>query len=243
MSSLTVGRVFGRKHLPKTIFIILLVSLFIWLGFWQLDRRQWRLGLNAELAAQLAKPPALINNVTDFTTLLTMTDRKVTASGSFDYSEQVVLKNRNSELNGPGVHLIAPYRLTNSEQAILVDRGWISTADWTNGDYEQYDESFDQINGIVQQYDKPARNATAVTTEQSELFRLTFEQLQSQIEYELLPIIIQQTDVTPNLNARPYREPQAVELSEGNHLSYAVQWFSFAIIFGGGYLYYLRRES
>ncbi len=243
MASLRFNTFFGRKNIAKTLLISGLVCLFIWLGVWQLNRRQWRIAQNEALAAQLAQPPILLNENSDPDALLAMTDRKISAKGHFDYAGQVVLRNRNSDLNGPGVHLVAPYRLNNSEQVVLVDRGWLSSAEWADGDFDQYDETFASIEGIVEQYEQPARNSAENSAAQSELFRLTYDQMQSQIDGQLVPIVIRQTDPNSDPNARPLREPFNVDLSEGSHLSYAVQWFSFAIIFGAGYLFYLRREA
>jgi len=41
----------------------------------------------------------------------------------------------------------------------------------------------------------------------------------------------------------PYRSEPNLTLSEGPHLGYAVQWFSFALILLVGYPIYVRRES
>ncbi len=40
----------------------------------------------------------------------------------------------------------------------------------------------------------------------------------------------------------PYREQLNVELSEGPHMGYAIQWFIFAAIMALGYPYLAYRE-
>ncbi|MBE2199665.1 MAG: hypothetical protein IAE79_13705, partial [Anaerolinea sp.] len=41
----------------------------------------------------------------------------------------------------------------------------------------------------------------------------------------------------------PYRAIPEVDLSEGSHLSYAVQWLLFSLILGGGYVYYVIKDG
>lgn len=239
-----LGLLFGRKHILKTIFILCLAVLFSQLGFWQLDRLQWRRGLNTQLAIQYAQPPTRLNNLTNPDDLLTMSDQQISATGHFDYSAQIILKNQGGD-TGPGVHLVAPFVLDQTNQAILVDRGWIPTKAWSAGDYAQYDEAFTEISGVVRQYQQPARNATTVESDPNatELFRLTYQDRQTQTAYELLPATLYQTPTSDDVTTLPLRQPQQVELSEGNHLAYAGQWFIFAIIFTGGYLYYLKKQG
>ena len=246
MGSLSVGVLFGRNHILKTLLIVGLVVLFIWLGVWQLNRQEWRNNLNAEQAARLAQPPALINDLDNYDQLLDMVDQQVAVRGQFDYSEQIVLKNQNNDVVGPGVHLVAPFVLEGSDDAILVDRGWISTSEWQAGEYAQYDEALTELAGVVMLFQQPGRNAGAensAETTSNELFRLVQEPMQARSSHELLPIVFRQTGDESNLTDRPWRESWAVELSPGNHLSYAVQWFSFALIFGIGYLFWLDRQN
>ena len=232
-----LGKLFGRKYLPKTLFILAAAAVCVWLGFWQLDRLEWRRGLNAATRTQLDQPPVNLNTLDDPSALRDMTDRAIVASGDFDFSEQIILKNQNSQATGPGVHLVAPYVL-DGNRAVLVDRGWIPVAAAQIDALEPFDEQPTMVEGVVQQFS--TRDATLVN---GEVFTLNFDQLQAVSQYELLPIVLLQTAEVDDINARPYRTPYRVDLSEGSHLGYAVQWFSFATIFVVGYLFYVRREE
>lgn len=235
-TQLTLTTFFGRKNILKTITIVGLVCLLTWLGLWQLDRLEWRRAQNTELATRLAQPPALLNDVVDPASLLELTDQRFRSVGQFQSAEQVVLRNQNSELLGPGVHLVTPLSLGDG-RAVLVDRGWVPVSD----SYEQFDEEAGEISGVIQPFQTAARNDSGVVAPQDALFRLTLEQMQSQTSEELLPVVLVQSAEIDDLNARPYRSPIEPDLSEGNHLSYALQWFSFAIICTVGYVFYLRR--
>ncbi len=41
----------------------------------------------------------------------------------------------------------------------------------------------------------------------------------------------------------PYRTQPDLDLTEGPHQSYALQWFSFAVILGLGYPFFIRRQE
>ena len=232
---------FGRKHILKTLLVAIFVGLFIRLGIWQMNRLEWRRGINAELAAQLSEPQFLLNEFTKFEQFPDMSDRKVMVQGRFDFDEQIVLRNRNDEVLGPGVHLVAPFVLEGTDQAVMVDRGWISSAEHNTNEFDVFNIQLNEIRGVIQQSENPARDAVITDVAQRELFRLHIPQLQAQSQYELLPIYILQTSEGKDLEARPYQSAHQVDLSEGSHLSYVVQWFSFAIIFIVGYIVYIRR--
>jgi surfeit locus 1 family protein len=66
--------------------------------------------------------------------------------------------------------------------------------------------------------------------------------ISKQLPYPLLSIYIQ-----PNMNEADAEPPIAyqpvVELTEGSHFGYALQWFSFAAILFVGYPFYLRKQE
>jgi surfeit locus 1 family protein len=65
--------------------------------------------------------------------------------------------------------------------------------------------------------------------------------ISKQLPYELLPVYVA---AQPALGGQqlPYRAETELDLSEGSHLGYALQWFTFAAILGIGYPFYVRRE-
>src|SRR2546427_175408 len=70
--------------------------------------------------------------------------------------------------------------------------------------------------------------------------------LRDSVPYRLLPFVVQQ--LPPS--TRPYHPlaPGLIrwptpELSDGPHLSYAIQWFSFAVIIGVGSLALARKRA
>jgi surfeit locus 1 family protein len=71
---------------------------------------------------------------------------------------------------------------------------------------------------------------------------LDVENMSAQFPYPILDVYIQPTmesgDVTPPI---PY-QPE-IELTEGPHFGYALQWFTFATILFVGYPFYLRKQD
>jgi len=41
----------------------------------------------------------------------------------------------------------------------------------------------------------------------------------------------------------PYRSAPDLELTEGPHMGYAIQWFTFAVLLLGGYPVFVNREE
>ena len=51
-----------------------------------------------------------------------------------------------------------------------------------------------------------------------------------------------QPNVDPNDVTPPVPYQPAIELSEGPHQGYALQWFTFATILVAGYPFYLKKQ-
>jgi surfeit locus 1 family protein len=64
--------------------------------------------------------------------------------------------------------------------------------------------------------------------------------IQQQVNAPLLPIFIEQFP-NPAATSPPFRQDN-IDLSEGPHLGYALQWFSFAVILGVLYAVFVRQE-
>ena len=228
---------FGRKHILKTFLILFLLAIFIWLGFWQLNRRRQRLAANVLYQTQIELPPFLLNSFDSAESLPTMKDQRVRVRGQFDFSLQKILKNQLLN-EGPGVALIAPFVLEGTNQAILVNRGWIEQSKINSADLSSYDEPLTEIEGTIQLPDR-VRGSDMTS---AELFAIELPSLDALMPYDLFPVYVQQSPLSyDTATTRPLRTLPDYDLSEGPHLGYAVQWFSFAIIFLVGYISYLKR--
>jgi len=66
--------------------------------------------------------------------------------------------------------------------------------------------------------------------------------IQDQSGLKLLPVYILQAP-EPAWVEMPYRSLPEIEISEGPHFGYAMQWFTFAAILGLGYPFFVRRQT
>src|SRR5215217_2504887 len=127
-------RMLNRKWLLTTILVIAAAAVMVRLGIWQLDRLAQRRAFNARVLAQIDQPVLDLSGEALGADLANMEYRKVKVTGEYDFSQEVAL--RNQAMNGQwGVHLITPLRIAGTDQAVLVDRGWIPGEDFTSGNW------------------------------------------------------------------------------------------------------------
>jgi surfeit locus 1 family protein len=241
----------ARQLWWSALIVLAGMAIMIRLGFWQLDRLAERRASNAELVHQLALPPlslagdALPVELKAGADLTALKNRSASARGTYDFSHQVVLKLQSWQ-GQPGAHLITPLLIEGSSRAVLVDRGWVPYAEATPQALPQFDEPGPvTVTGRIQlSQPLPAASARPASL-QSEWYRLDIAAVQAHMPYQLLPVYIQQSPPPgPGGNAQlPYRVEPVFDLSDGPHLSYAIQWYSFALIFGGGYVTYVYKNA
>jgi len=235
---------FSRQWWLATLLVLVAMGVMIRLGFWQLDRLDQRRARNAEITQKLSLPPLPLSDKNSLPNdLAQLKDRRVMATGEFDFSNQVALKLQNWE-GAPGSYLITPLILEDSQQAVLVSRGWIPEEEASPEQWSQFDEPGPvTVTGFVILSEALPQNVEdTVGTPQREWFRVDIEAIQSQLPYEILPVYIQQSPPDSDNTTLPYRVEPNVELTDGPHLSYAIQWFIFALILGGGYIKFVSKE-
>ena len=235
---------FGRPWLWSTLVVIAGMLFLGRLGVWQLDRLDQRRAANALLEQQFNSQQIDLNEGLPSGSPEDLVDRRAVVNGRFDYSEQIILKEQS--FNGrPGVHLITPLIVEGQDQAILVDRGWIPAADADQGELAQYDEAAERpIAGVLKASQTLSRDRETIIEEnQTEWYRIDIEAIQSLSSLDLLPVYIIQSPTEENSPTPPIREEPELDLSEGSHFGYAVQWFLFAVTLGVGYVRYVSLHA
>jgi surfeit locus 1 family protein len=192
-----------RREIIAGVVAILVAAGCVRLGIWQLDRLSQRKVRNAALAARLALPPLEVraHMVAD-----SARQRRVTAHGVYDFSAERSWPGRSFD-GTPGVAVITPLRLADGA-AVLVDRGWVPSPDAFHVDHDKYREpDTAAVTGIAL---VPPRGRGDVDPA------------------GFLPFIVQ-VESPEAARGLPRRWP-APAMDNGPHLSYALQWFSFALI-------------
>jgi surfeit locus 1 family protein len=204
--------------------LMLVAAVFLRLGFWQLERRAERRAANAAALAAREKPALRLGAGADWSAG-ELGDRWVEATGVYDRAEEIVLRGQSYE-GAPGVVLVTPLRLTNSDSAVLVVRGFVPSPDAVRVDVDSLVEPGTvRVRGLAAAIasggGQPVRHAAGTTWA-----RLDLAALRQRLPYPVLPTVIRQTpdSTVPRLPRR--LEPPA--LSEGPHLNSAIQWFLFA---------------
>lgn len=220
--------------------------LCVRLGIWQLDRLEQRRVFNRQVLSMRSMEELNLNlEVPE--DIRSMEWRVVSVRGRYDFENQVALRNQYFQ-NQLGYHLITP--LIFGDEAVMIDRGWIpAEGNESKEDWRKYDQGgLVDIRGQIR-LDQPARllggaSETELTNGQTRRDRwvnVDLNGLAVQIPYPILPVFIQpeaaQADLDPPVPVQP-----EIELSEGPHLGYAVQWFVFAAILLFGYPYYLSKQ-
>lgn len=236
-----IFKIFSKKWILFTIFIGLSMALFIRLGFWQLDRLEQKRSYNATLAARWQQEPFNLSQEQLPADLSELEYRRVTADGYFDYENQLVLKSQVYR-DAVGVALLTPFVMEDN-RAVLVARGWVPL-DRSNPQFwpEMEEPASAPMIGLIRPSETlpNGEQSTPPANAQSEWFRIDIPAIQAQMPYQLEPVWIQQLpEVARPVDQLPVRE-EPMALDDSTHLSYAVQWFSFAVIAGFGYIMFVR---
>jgi len=239
----------SREWFLTTIIVILGAGLCIRLGFWQLDRLEQRKAFNNHVEAMWNAP--VINLPEDIVfPLKEMEYRSVVAKGEYDLESQVALRNQYWE-DRYGYHLLTPL-LIGEGVAVLVDRGWIPAEGNDNPDqWRKYDSSVNAtVSGIIrlgrEKPDVGGRPDPTLGPDQQGLDywnNVNLPRLQQQVPYELLEVYIQLDPVETIDPGKPIPFQPDIELTEGPHLGYAGQWFTFSLILLTGYPYFIHKRE
>jgi surfeit locus 1 family protein len=239
-------KIFQRRWLIPTFLVLAGTALCVRLGLWQLDRLEQRRAFNAQFEAARSQPVLDLNQSVP-EDLTAMEWRPVRVQGEYDLENQVALRNQYYG-NKYGYHLLTPLRFEGS--AVLVDRGWIpAEGNSSPADWRSYDETGTvEISGQIRSgqtkpsfggvADPPVENGTRLDVWNN----ADVERMADQMPYPILPVFVQ-----PDLDAEDTQPPipfqPVIELTEGPHFGYALQWFTFATILFFGYPFYVRKQE
>jgi cytochrome oxidase assembly protein ShyY1 len=237
------------KWVAGHVLAVVLVVLFVNLGLWQLQRLDEKRERNAAIAAQSSAPAQPLDDVVGPEAAPSEVDqlvyRRASARGTWDADASVLVRSRS--LGGrPGFHVLTPL-VTGDGAALIVNRGFAPlTADPEEAlAATRPRPGTVEVNGVLlagQQREGigPTDPAEGVLTQ---IARVDLARLQQQYGAPLYPMYLQLTEQAPApAGDLPVVLPEP-EQDEGNHLSYAVQWFAFAAIGAGGWPVLLRHTA
>lgn len=234
-----------RQWLALAIGVVT-AAVCVRLGIWQLDRREQRAEHNASVKANAEAAPVPLPR-------LAMPDeslryRRVVVRGRWDYHHEIALTGR-SHNGSPGVHIFTPFVPNGIEHAVLVNRGWVYSPDAASVDLDAWHEgdtaTFIGYVDLFPVHDPDVSDPRSTRSPRS-WHRLDTAELTRILPYRLEPyyvVALPDSGVPPSAD-RPARL-ELPALGAGPHLSYAIQWFSFATIalVGAGILAFRDRGA
>jgi surfeit locus 1 family protein len=234
---------FTVRGVIGAIFILAMCALCVRLGFWQLNRLEQRRARNAAIRAATTLPPLRLDSLATTADPKAFAWRRAEASGRYHPAGDMVVRGRSRD-GRPGVHLVSPLVLADG-RVVMVNRGWVPSPDGATADARAM-----RIDGPVH----VSGALLPITAERdgglpiagragadSSWRRVDLAAARARSPGPVIPLVLQQLPSGADAGSPPLAEPLP-ELSEGNHLSYAVQWFSFAGIGVTGLLILVLRR-
>lgn len=239
MGVVAAGRRLWPRWVALAVVVVTLVIAFVNLGYWQLDRLEQRRERNQSVAAHEDSPVLDWDEV--FGPVITESDQwqRVRVTGSFDTERQFVVRYRTQD-GRSGYEVLTPLT-TNDGRHLLVDRGFAA---------RPAGEDFPSVappapTGQVSIVGHVRRNEQgpdqAITPADGQVRLVNSQGVGAALPYPLVDGYLGVIDITPPQSGGlvPVAPPK---LDEGNHLSYAIQWFLFSALAGLGLVVLIRTD-
>ena len=225
------------RWLALAVFLVLLALLFIRLGEWQLDRLEGTKERNDVVAANRDLPVLDYRDAMGEAVSETKQWQRLRVVGSYT-GEQYQVRYRNQD--GPGIEVVAVLDTTAGD-TVLINRGFIprqlGKADTEvlppvpTGEVE--------VIGFLRRDERG--DDTAIVPHDFKVRLINSEAIGASLGRDVLPGNISLVESTPANGGAllPIVPPAA---SEGNHFSYALQWFAFSLIAVVGIFVLIRSD-
>lgn len=241
------------KWIVRHLLVVALVVTMVLLGFWQLRRLDEKQDHKARVEARQEEPVEDVAAVVPAGVAVgdgaidAVLYRSVRATGTYAAEDTVVVPNRTYNSTSGG-WVVTPLLLDDGG-AVLVNRGFIGFDDEGRIVAPDPPDGEVAVEGVVVPSQERGRfGGRGPDEELDEMARVDIDQFQERVDYDLLPAYVQQVSSAPDEPVPAAGSPELVALGppvpdEGPHLGYAVQWFIFTVIAGGGYLLLLRKVA
>ncbi len=229
----------SRRWIVFALVVAVLAYAAWWLGGWQFRRLDDRKADNAVVRANEHRDVAPVDDVLSPDADPSDADewRVVSATGSYDAAQTVVVRYRNRD-GAQGIDVVVPL-VTGDGTALLVDRGWLET----NPSGADRSDIPDPPAGEVSVTGYVRANGTGDSTRVSDLSARSIS------SDEIGPAIgravyggfveLRSEDPEPEVALEPVELP---ELNNGPHFFYGLQWWFFGLLALFGFCYLLYDE-
>lgn len=226
------------------LLVLTAVIVMITLSLWQLDRLHDRREFNAAVVARVDLPAASVEDLLTGIDLISdpaLSDfewRPVVARGIYRPEHEVQIVNR-SQNGRAGRNVVTPLELPTGEM-LLVSRGFVPLGFET----PPAPEGVVAVRGLlrVSQQRRTGQLSDPAEGVLIELQRLDITRIAAQVTGRLMPMSLQLLESVPPEAPGTVEPVIRPDLSEGSHLSYAVQWAIFATAVVVGWALAVQRS-
>lgn len=219
-------------HFVPSLFMsflaIVLISLFIALGRWQLERAELKREIQDQYLRQLDRPYQFMRLNPEAEDAIAYS--KIKLKGHY-HSEHIFFVDNKVHQGQAGYHVLIPFFIQGGNRAVLVNRGWVA-ADFDRKVLPDIRAPIvpDQVLGLVTIPNTDGFRMGEVVMTGNWPLRIPYidlDRIKPGMDYELLPYVIWLAPEVQDYYVRDWRPVWSPpEKSE----AYAVQWFSFAFI-------------
>ena len=223
---------------------LLVASLFavacVFLSQWQFSRRAEAVAKIELVAANFDSPAVAITELADLNDFdLANEWRPVVLDGNFLSEKAVLVRNRPYNGNA-GFLQVVPFQLVTGE-VVAVETGWLPTGSQNDEPDVIPRPSSERVEIIARI--RPAEPTLDRDAPQGQIATINIESLISKVQisepvYKSVYVRLAESynnSELPRVQAKP-------QLTEGNHLSYALQWILFALMAFGALWWAIWQE-
>jgi len=202
------------------------------LGVWQIERLHWKLGLIAQMNANMVAPPLGLDGALGLGDAAQY--HAMLLRGRFDNAKEAYVYTTDPE-GAPVYHVLTPFILGDG-RALLIDRGYIPT---TLRDPRTRVQPAGKrlVFGIWRTPDRPGAFTPAPDLAHHVWYARDLAGIAKADGIALATPVIIEADATPNPGDWPKGGQTIVDLPN-DHLQYAIIWFGLAAALLGIYLAY-----
>ena len=227
MSGIQIKHYIFNPSLIPSIVTIALLYLMISLGFWQLDRADYKANLQTLIESKQGSQPIALNSISKKEDEWIY--QPVFVEGHFDEKHQIFLDNQINNMIA-GYSVFTPFIISDN-QAILVNRGWLPIgASRAKLPDITLDTKTRRLDGLAAH--PPSKtivlssNVNNYAQWPTVLQYIDLQEIEKNLKYKLLPMIIlmnqaEQTALKPL--------PIKINMRSEKHTAYAFQWYGLSL--------------
>lgn len=239
-----MGQIVFSCPLFLIVIYLLLLTLLLNLGFWQLNRAdEKRILIEKQTQSMEAAPLPLSALTEDNSEILRY--RKATVSGHYDTAQQFLLDNQIVK-GKVGYFVLTPFMIDGGKRAVLINRGWVAA----NPDRHilpdvRIKDSQTAISGIINHFPGVGIKLTgaAIPTQTSPALVqiVDTEILAKKLGYSLFSFQIELDANMPEGYVRQWLT--TMPMPPQQHFGYAMQWFGLALALTFLFFWYSSKKT